>query len=69
MTNTASKLKKGNMQYGGNARPYGGITSVPVLAASPGIYTATATSHYSIRTTGKSRIPAARGSSTSWASP
>ena len=29
-----------------------GITSVPVLAASPGIYTATATSHYRHPTTG-----------------
>ena len=39
-----------------------GITSVPVLAASPGIYTATATSHYKHPTTGKIEDSGGEGS-------
>ena len=68
MTNTASKLKRAICSMVVMLALVAGITSIPVLAASNGIYTATATSHYKHPTTGKSKIPAARVP-TSWASP
>ena len=46
MTNTASKLKRALCSMVVMLALMAGITSVPVLAASNGIYTATATSHY-----------------------
>ena len=46
MTNTATKLKRALCSMVVMLALMAGITSVPVLAASPGIYTATATSHY-----------------------
>lgn len=52
MTNTASKLKRALCSMVVMLALVAGITSVPVLAASPGIYTATATSHYRHPTTG-----------------
>ena len=52
MTNTASKLKRAICSMVVMLALMAGITSVPVLAASPGIYTATATSHYRHPTTG-----------------
>ena len=52
MTNTASKLKRALCSMVVMLDLMAGITSVPVLAASPGIYTATATSHYRHPTTG-----------------
>ena len=52
MTNTATKLKRALCSMVVMLALMAGITSVPVLAASPGIYTATATSHYRHPTTG-----------------
>lgn len=52
MTNTASKLKRAICSMVVMLALVAGITSIPVLAASPGIYTATATSHYRHPTTG-----------------
>ena len=52
MTNTASKLKRVLCGMVVMLALLAGITSVPVLAASPGIYTATAASHYKHPTTG-----------------
>ena len=52
MTNTASKLKRALCSMVVMLALVAGITSVPVLAASPGIYTTTATSHYRHPTTG-----------------
>ena len=52
MTNTASKLKRALCSMVVMLALMAGITSVPVLAASPGIYTATATSHDRHPTTG-----------------
>ena len=52
MTNTASKLKRALCSMVVMLALMAGITSVQVLAASPGIYTATATSHYRHPTTG-----------------
>ena len=52
MTNTASKPKRAICSMVVMLALVAGITSVPVLAASPGIYTATATSHYRHPTTG-----------------
>ena len=52
MTNTAAKLKRALCSMVVMLALMAGITSVPVLAASPGIYTATATSHYRHPTTG-----------------
>lgn len=52
MTNTTSKLKRALCSMVVMLALMAGITSVPVLAASPGIYTATATSHYRHPTTG-----------------
>lgn len=52
MTNTATKLKRALCSMVVMLALVASITSVPVLAASPGIYTATATSHYKHPTTG-----------------
>ena len=52
MTNTASKLKRAICSMVVMLALVAGITSIPVLAASNGIYTATATSHYKHPTTG-----------------
>ena len=52
MTNTASKLKRAICGMVVMLALMAGITSIPVLAASNGIYTATATSHYKHPTTG-----------------
>lgn len=52
MTNTASKLKRALCSMVVMLALMAGITSIPVLAASNGIYTATATSHYKHPTTG-----------------
>ena len=52
MTNTASKLKRAICSIVVMLALVAGITSIPVLAASNGIYTATATSHYRHPTTG-----------------
>lgn len=52
MTNTASKLKRALCSMVVMLALMAGITSIPVLAASNGIYTATATSHYRHPTTG-----------------
>ena len=52
MTNTATKLKRALCSMVVMLALMAGITSVPVFAASPGIYTATATSHYRHPTTG-----------------
>lgn len=52
MTNTATKLKRALCSMVVMLALVASITSVPVLAASPGIYTATATSHYRHPTTG-----------------
>ena len=52
MTNTATKLKRALCSMVVMLALVAGITSIPVLAASNGIYTATATSHYKHPTTG-----------------
>ena len=52
MTNTASKLKRALCSMAVMLALVAGITSIPVLAASNGIYTATAASHYKHPTTG-----------------
>ena len=52
MTNTAAKLKRALCSMVVMLALVAGITSIPVLAASNGIYTATATSHYRHPTTG-----------------
>ncbi len=52
MTNTATKLKRALCSMVVMLALVAGITAIPVLAASPGIYTATATSHYKHPTTG-----------------
>ena len=52
MTNTASKLKRAICSMVVMLALVAGTTSIPVLAASNGIYTATATSHYKHPTTG-----------------
>ena len=52
MTNTATKLKRALCSMVVMLALMAGITSIPVLAASNGIYTATATSHYRHPTTG-----------------
>ena len=52
MTNTASKLKRALCSMVVMLALVAGITFIPVLAASNGIYTATATSHYRHPTTG-----------------
>ena len=52
MTNTASKLKRALCSMVVMLALMAGISAIPVLAASNGIYTATATSHYKHPTTG-----------------
>lgn len=52
MTNTASKLKRALCSMVVMLALVAVTTSIPVLAASNGIYTATATSHYKHPTTG-----------------
>ena len=52
MTNTAAKLKRALCSMVVMFAFMAGITSIPALAASNGIYTATATSHYRHPTTG-----------------
>lgn len=52
MTNTASKLKRAICSMVVMLALVAGITSIPALAASNGVYTATATSHYKHPTTG-----------------
>ncbi len=52
MTNTATKLKQALCSMVVMLALMAGITSIPALAASNGIYTATATSHYRHPTTG-----------------
>ena len=52
MTNTATKLKRALCSMVVMLAFMAGITSIPALAASNGIYTATATSHYKHPTTG-----------------
>lgn len=52
MTNTATKLKRALCSMAVMLAFMAGITSIPALAASNGIYTATATSHYRHPTTG-----------------
>ena len=52
MTNTATKLKRALCSMVLMPALMAGITSIPVLAASNGIYNATATSHYKHPTTG-----------------
>ena len=52
MTNTASKLKRALCSMVVMLALMAGISAIPAYAASPGIYTATATSHYKHPTTG-----------------
>ena len=52
MTNTASKLKRAICSMVVMLALVAGISAIPAYAASPGIYTATATSHYKHPTTG-----------------
>ena len=52
MINTASKLKRALCSMVVMLALVAGITSIPALAASNGVYTATATSHYKHPTTG-----------------
>lgn len=52
MTNTAAKLKRALCSMVVMLALMAGITSIPALAASNGIYTATATSHYKHPVTG-----------------
>ena len=52
MTNTASKLKRALCSMVVMLALVAGISAIPALAASNGIYTATATSHYKHPTTG-----------------
>ena len=62
MTNTASKLKRALCSMVVMLALVAGITSIPVLAASNGVYTATATSHYKHPTTGKIEDSGGEGS-------
>lgn len=62
MTNTASKLKRALCSMVVMLALMAGITSIPALAASNGIYTATATSHYKHPTTGKIEDSGGEGS-------
>ena len=62
MTYTASKLKRALCSMVVMLALVAGITSIPVLAASNGIYTATATSHYKHPTTGKIEDSGGEGS-------
>lgn len=62
MTNTASKLKRALCSMVGMLALVAGIPSIPALAASNGIYTAAATSHYKHPTTGKIEDSGGEGS-------
>ena len=62
MTNTAAKLKRALCSMVVMLALMAGITSIPALAASNGIYTATATSHYKHPTTGKIEDSGGEGS-------
>src|SRR5699024_6811654 len=62
MTNAASKLKWALCSMVVMLALVAGITSIPVLAASNGIYTATATPHYKHPTTGKIEDSGGEGS-------
>ena len=62
MTNTASKLKRALCSMAVMLAFVAGIPSIPVLAASNGIYTATAASHYKHPTTGKIEDSGGEGS-------
>lgn len=62
MTNTASKLKRAICSMVVMLALVAGITSIPALAASNGIYTATATSYYKHPTTGKIEDSGGEGS-------
>lgn len=62
MTNTASKHKRALCSMVVMLALVAGITSIPALAASNGIYTATATSHYKHPTTGKIEDSGGEGS-------
>ena len=62
MSNTASKMKRAICSMVVMLALVAGITSIPVLAASNGIYTATATSHYKHPTTGKIEDSGGEGS-------
>lgn len=62
MTNTASRLKRAICSMVGMLALVASIPSIPVLAASNDIYTATATSHYKHPTTGKIEDSGGEGS-------
>ena len=62
MTNTAAKLKRALCSMEVMLALMAGITSILALAASNGIYTATATSHYKHPTTGKIEDSGGEGS-------
>ena len=51
MTNTATKLKRALCSMVVMLALMAGISAIPAYAASPGIYTATAASHYKHPTT------------------
>ncbi len=62
MTNTALKLKRAVCSVVVMLALMAGITAIPASAASNGIYTATATSHYKHPTTGKIEDSGGEGS-------
>lgn len=62
MTNTATKLKRALCSMVVMLALMAGISAIPALAASNGIYTATATSHYKHPTTGKIEDSGGEGS-------
>lgn len=62
MTNTALKLKRAVCSVVVMLALVAGITAIPAFAASNGIYTATATSHYKHPTTGKIEDSGGEGS-------
>ena len=62
MTNTALKLKRAVCSVVVMLALMAGITAIPAFAASNGIYTATATSHYKHPTTGKIEDSGGEGS-------
>ena len=57
MTNTATKLKRALCSMVVMLALMAGISAIPAYAASPGIYTATAASHYKHPTTGIIEVP------------
>lgn len=62
MTNTATKLMRAVCSVVVMLALMAGITAIPAFAASNGIYTATATSHYKHPTTGKIEDSGGEGS-------